>query len=105
MRVPAPYILIIRAINFVTSIIVIGLSLRFILRLFSADPDAGFVEFIYNSTSNLLDPFRGIFSKYVIEPGSVFEFSTLFAIVMYVLAAWLLSEFILFVADTVKKRK
>jgi uncharacterized protein YggT (Ycf19 family) len=83
-----------RAIDIVFSIAIIALLFRVFFRLFNANPDAGFVEFIYASTSPLLEPFRNIFQSYVIEPGYVFEISTLFAIVMYMLIGWLAQELI-----------
>ncbi|MCA9387262.1 YggT family protein [Candidatus Dojkabacteria bacterium] len=94
--------IIISFINFVFGFIVFGLSLRFILRLFGANPDSSFMEFIYNSTSPLLEPFRGLFQPYVIEKGSVLEFTTLFSILMYMIVAWLLVEFVLFVSYNAK---
>jgi uncharacterized protein YggT (Ycf19 family) len=81
-------------VNFTFGLFVLGLGFRFFLRLFGANPEAGFVQFIYDSTNPLLDPFRNIFSPYVVETGHVFEFSTLFAMMIYVIIAWLIVEFI-----------
>lgn len=93
-----PKLILIRLINFVSGVVLLGLVIRFLLRLFGANPESDFVEFIYDSTSTLLEPFRGIFSPYVVEPGHVFEFSTLIAIVIYSIIAWLIIEFIEFIA-------
>lgn len=97
--------LIIGLINIAFSISEIGLFLRFLFRLFGANPDAPFVEFLYNSTSPLLYPFRGIFEPYVIEQEFVFEFSTLIAIAIYALIAWLLAELVRFVHRQAKMAK
>lgn len=70
------------------------LSLRFILKLFGANQGAPFVSWIYAMSSSLLDPFRGIFPTQVIENQYVLEFSILFAILIYALIGYLLTEFI-----------
>lgn len=95
-----PQIVLIKLINLVSATIIVGLLIRFFFRLFGANTDAGFVEFVYESTSTLLDPFRGIFTPYVIEPGNVFEFSTIVAIVIYSIVAWLLVELISYISYT-----
>lgn len=69
-------------VNLIVGVVVVLLGLRFILRLFSANPNNGFVEWIYNSSSEIMGPFRGIFPSANIE-GSIFEFSALFAILIY----------------------
>lgn len=83
--------------NFIIGIAILGLILRFLLRLFGANPESGFVEFIYESTRSLLAPFRGIFESQVVSSNHVIEFSTLFAIAIYLLVAWLITELIDFV--------
>lgn len=84
-------------INLVFTLAGIGLVLRFLFRLFGANIEADFTQFLYNSTAPLLSPFRNIFDPYVVEEGFVFEFSTLIAIAMYALFAWLLAEFVIFI--------
>lgn len=59
------------------------LALRFLLKLFGANADNGFVNWVYEMSGVLLDPFRGIFPATVFENRYVFEFSTLFAMLMY----------------------
>jgi uncharacterized protein YggT (Ycf19 family) len=94
-------------INFAFGLANVGLMIRLLFRLFGANPSAPFVDFLYESTAPLLAPFRGIFTPYVIEPGLVLEFSTIIAIAIYSLVAWLLIEFIDFLemaATNHKKR-
>ncbi len=86
--------LLITIVNAIFGLALIALVLRFFLRLFGANPSAGFTDFIYSSTSPLLDPFRGIFRPVEVVAGGYLEFSTLFAIVIYLLLAWLITEFI-----------
>ena len=76
--------------DFVFNVVAVGLLLRFLFRLFGANPSASFVTFLYESTNPLLAPFDNIFRPYVVEPGYVFEFSTLIAIVIYLIISALL---------------
>ena len=86
------------AVNFAFSFAAIALLVRLFLRLFGANPEAGFTKFIYDSTSPLLEPFRGVFSPYQIEPGNVLELSTILALVIYLVIAYLLTELIVTIA-------
>jgi hypothetical protein len=72
--------------------LVIGLiAVRFILKLLGANPAAGFAEFIYGVTAILVAPFVGLFGNPQTS-GSVLEISSLVAIVVYALVAWLLAK-------------
>ena len=73
-------------INFFVVVAEIFLILRVVLRLFGANMNVPFVQWIYDSSSVLLDPFRGIFPAKEIVPGSVLDFSALFAMLVYGLA-------------------
>lgn len=63
------------------------LFLAFILLLFGANPEAGFVEWVYRSVSRAMAPFRGIFEPVVLTDQSVFDVSMLFAMVVYLFVA------------------
>lgn len=63
------------------------LALRFILKLFGANASVGFVQWVYEMSGVLLEPFRGIFPTTVFKSSFVFEFSTLFAIIIYAVIA------------------
>ncbi len=82
-------------IRFVLAIVKIDLGLRFTLRLFGANPATPFVRFIYDASEPLLQPFRGIFQAAVVGPGYVLEFSTLFAIIVYSLLAYMAIRFVI----------
>jgi uncharacterized protein YggT (Ycf19 family) len=67
---------------------IIVLSLRVFLLAFSANRGAGFVDFIYRTSADYLQPFRGIFpTKNVGETGYL-DISALFAIIIYALVGW-----------------
>jgi len=68
------------------------LGLRFVLRLFGASETAGFVSWVYEMSAVLLEPFRGIFPTQTFENQFVFEFSTLFAMIVYGLLGLLLAS-------------
>ena len=65
------------------------LGLRFLLKLFGANSENGFVSWIYDMSAELLQPFRGIFPNAEFDNNFVFEFSTLFAMLMYAVAGML----------------
>jgi len=67
------------------------LGVRFILKLFGANAGNCFVNWIYETSSTVLDPFRGIFPTQVFKGLFVIEFSTRFAIIIYALIAMLWS--------------
>ena len=69
------------------------LGIRFILGLLGANPAAGFAQFIYGITGPFIAPFVGLFGQPRFE-GSVFEFNSLVAIVVYALIAWALVKIV-----------
>lgn len=70
-------------INFFTAVAEIFLGLRVILRLFGANSSASFVQWIYDSSAVLMQPFRGIFPTTTVAPGHLLDFSALFAMIVY----------------------
>ena len=69
------------------------LGIRFMLGLLGANPAAGFAQFIYGMTGPFIAPFVGLFGQPRFE-GSVFEFNSLVAIVVYALIAWVLVKIV-----------
>ena len=66
----------------------IVLTIAFFLRLFGANPDAGFAEWIYRSAETLMGPFRGLFPDRVLSDTSVLDLSLLTAAAFYFLIAF-----------------
>ena len=64
------------------------LTVAFFLRLFGANPDAGFAEWVYRSAETLMGPFRGLFPDRQLSDNSVLDLSLLFAAVVYFLVAF-----------------
>lgn len=69
-------------VNLMLSVVGVILGLRFILKLFSANAGNEFVNWIYETSAEILGPFRGIFPTPNLD-GFVIEFSTIFAIMVY----------------------
>lgn len=62
------------------------LLFRFVLKLLGANSGAGFTQFIYGVTSLFIAPFRFVFGTGSVG-GSVFEWSTLLAMLVYYIVA------------------
>jgi hypothetical protein len=69
------------------------LLIRFALKLLGANPDATFTSFVYGLTEIFVAPFEGVFPV-LHSKGSVLELSTLLAIIVYALIAWLIASLI-----------
>lgn len=81
-------------VNFVFGLFGVLLGLRLIMRLFSANSANGFVEWVYETSRPLIEPFENIFPTVQLEDGFVLEISTLFALVIYGIAAALIVSLI-----------
>ena len=66
------------------------LIFRLGFQMASANPNNGFVDFIYDVTGGLVDPFEGIVRNRSVGGGGVLEPATLIAMVVYLVAAMLL---------------
>lgn len=60
---------------------------RFALKLLAANTAAGFTAFIYGVTHIFVAPFNSVFQITQVE-GSIFEWTTLLAMLVYWLVAW-----------------
>jgi hypothetical protein len=71
---------------YIVGILEVLLAFRFILKLLGANSAAGFTSFIYSITHPFAAPFLNVFKKTQVQ-GSVFEWTTLLAMLVY----WLLA--------------
>lgn len=76
---------------YIVGILEILLLLRFFLKLLGANPAAGFTQFIYGITYLFAGPFLFVFRVSQVE-GSVFEWSTLLAMFVYLIIGWLIAK-------------
>jgi len=85
--------LITALVSFFFGIIEVLLAFRIILMLFGANPNANFSSWIYNNTDPLVAPFEGIFPSPNLANGTfTLEISAIFALVVYAVIAYLISE-------------
>ena len=84
----------------VLAIVETGLAFRLGFLAAGANPTNGFVDFIYDSTNWLVDPFGGIVTNSAVDGGGTFESATLIAMVVYAVAfalfaivLWAISSF------------
>ena len=84
---------------------IVALLLRVILLAFSANPDAGFANFVYNISSDYLQPFRGIFPPRDVGETGYLDVSAMFAIVVYMFLAWGASSLVNFVQGKIDLTK
>ncbi|MBP7807507.1 YggT family protein [Candidatus Saccharibacteria bacterium] len=66
----------------------IVLGFRVFLLAFSANDSSPFVKFIYTTSTDFLQPFRGIFPPKAVGETGYLDVSALFAIIVYGLIAW-----------------
>lgn len=76
-----------QVIWYVLGVVEVLLGFRFVLKALGANPASGFTDLIYSLSNPLVQPFRGIFPTAVAE-GSVFEWSTIVAAIVYLLVAY-----------------
>lgn len=74
-------------IYYILGIIEVLLGFRFLLKLLGANPNTGFVSFIYSISGIFVAPFNAVFPTTRAE-GSVLEWSVLLAAVVYAVVAW-----------------
>ncbi len=78
----------------VAAVISVLIIFRFGLMLIAANPGSGFVDFIYGVTNVFVAPFNNILAAPAIGNGGVIDVASLFAIMVYLLATWLLTTLI-----------
>ncbi len=89
-----------RIVYLVFGIIETLILIRVILKLLAANPDAGFSSLIYGLTAPFVAPFAGVFPA-PSGGGSVLELSSILAIIVYILLAWVIVRII----DLVNRRR
>ncbi len=71
---------------YIVSILEVLLAFRFVFKLFGANPNAGFSNFVYDLSYVFVAPFLNVFRITQVE-GSVFEWTTVLAMFVYWLIA------------------
>jgi len=71
---------------YVLSLLEVLLAFRFVLKLMGANSGAGFTSFIYTLTWPFTAPFLSVFQRVTVQ-GSIFEWATLLAMLVYWMVA------------------
>lgn len=85
---------------YVLGVIEVLLTFRVILKMLGANSSSGFVNIIYALSNPLATPFRGIFNITAVTPGAYFEWSTLVAMIVYLIVAYGLVQLMQIVKPT-----
>lgn len=84
---------------------IIVLLLRVFLLAFSANMTVGFSHFIMQTSSDYLEPFRGIFVGHSVGETGYLDVSALFAIIVYMFIAWGFHALMDYIQDVIDRRK
>lgn len=76
-----------KVVWFIAGVIEVFIAIRFVLAMFGANAEAGFVQLVYGVSGIFMAPFVAIFGTSQVE-GATFEWSALVAIAVYALIAW-----------------
>ena len=76
----------------ILGIVDVLIILRVLFKALAANSGAGFTSFVYGVTDPLVAPFQGIFGAPHASNGGVFELSSIVAIVVYALLAWVIVQ-------------
>ena len=80
---------------------VISLTLRVFLLVFSANTNTPFVQFVYKTSADYLNPFRGIFPSKPVSETGYFDVAAVFAIIIYLFIMWGFSALISYVQNKI----
>lgn len=83
-----------RIVWYLAILLEVVLMFRFFLKLLAANPSAGFTVFIYGVSASFVAPFLTVFGITRVE-GSVFEWTTLLAMLVYWIIAWAIAKLFL----------
>lgn len=68
---------------YILGFIEVLLAFRFVMKLLGANPDAGFTSLVYGITYVFATPFLAVFQNTRVVLGSIFEWTTLLAMLVY----------------------
>jgi YggT family protein len=85
---------IIHIVYFLFGILELLLALRVLLRLFGANPANGFANFIYTLSGPFVALFASLLGNPALSTASVLEITTIVAMIVYGILAWLITRLI-----------
>lgn len=92
-------------INVFLLIVETSLSLRFVMKFFGANNSTPFVKWLYNNTEPLLSPFINIFPAPEIQSQFTIEFTSLFAIIIYMIVGYTIMEILDIIFSSARELK
>lgn len=81
---------------YILGVIEVLLAFRVLLKLLAANPASGFTQFIYGVSAPLAVPFLGVIASSTVGR-SVLEWSTLLAMIVYLVVAYGIAKLIQFI--------
>ncbi len=87
-----------KVVYYILGIIEVMFAFRLVFKLLGANPESGFVSFMYSFSQVFLLPFTAIFRSATaegIETRAVLEPSTIIAMVVYAIIAWGIVKFLI----------
>ena len=78
-----------QVIWFVLAVIEILIGFRIFLKFLGANPFSGFAGFVYGLSQPFVAPFSGIFPVSSAGTGSILEWSSILAVIVYGVIAWI----------------
>jgi hypothetical protein len=79
---------VVNSVSFLLGVLEMVLALRFFFRLLGANQENSFILFLYQISQVCVAPFQGIFHDQALGTRSVFELSTLSAMLVFALLGW-----------------
>jgi uncharacterized protein YggT (Ycf19 family) len=92
-------------VNLVISLVELIISLRIVLKLFGASQQASFVQWVYETSEPLLQPFIGMFPSPNVSGGFVIEFSALFGLLVYAFLGYILLDVLNTIVNPADRRE
>ena len=85
---------IVNIIYFLFGVVELLLVIRVILHLVGVNADNGFANFIYGASATFVSLFASLLQNPTLGGSSVLEVTTIIAIIVYMIAAWLIGRLI-----------
>ncbi|WP_088035530.1 YggT family protein [Evansella clarkii] len=86
--------ILIYIVNFILGVIQFLIGIRIVLQLFNANEEAPFVQWIFENSAPLLEPFANIFPVIQLDGRFELDLTALFAIFIYSIAGYFLMQII-----------
>jgi YggT family protein len=84
----------VRIIFYIFGVLELLLALRVLLHALGANPGNGFADFVYAISNPFVAPFANLFANPVMSGTAVLELTTIAAMIVYAIAAWVIGRLI-----------